>query len=183
MYVPSLSSFTWDPERSPSSYNKHQDMQQLLYVQWRDHPKDALCRIHRRKSGCMSGWVHVVKIASFFLRVLLKMYTLLFHLFKVVMNDFCVYLIRGTAGVLLFVRMNICGGWQGLWVGGQAALSRIILGFTPKWLNSWTGSMIWSRYTFNYDRWDIIIPSKYSYRCEFTQVYLIGIHCMLKNNS
>lgn len=30
-------------------------MQQLLHVQWRDHSTDAMCRLHRRKSGRMSG--------------------------------------------------------------------------------------------------------------------------------
>lgn len=149
MHVSSLSSFARHPERSPSSYNKHKEMQQLLHVQRGDHSTDALCRVHGRKSGCVSGWMHVLEstffLSSFFFRTLIKMYTLLFHLCTVVLKAFCVYLIRGTAGALLFARMKICGGLQESWAGERAALSRTIQGFTAKWLNSWTGSMTWLR--------------------------------------
>lgn len=94
--------------------------------------------------GCMYSKV-LFFCLLFFFRTLIKMYTLLFHLCTVVLKAFCVYLIRGTAGALLFARMKICGGLQESWVGERAALSRTIQGFTAKWLNSWTGSMTWLR--------------------------------------
>lgn len=59
----------------------------------------------------------------------------------------CLYLSRGTVGVLWSARMKACGGWWASWAGAQAALNPIILVFTPKSLNSWAGSTTLSRQT------------------------------------
>jgi hypothetical protein len=42
-------------KRSSGPTDKHQEMQQFLHVQWRDHPPHALCWIYRGQSGRMSG--------------------------------------------------------------------------------------------------------------------------------
>lgn len=55
----SFSSLARHPERGSSSHYKHKEVQQHLHVQWGDHVTDALCRIHRGKSRCVSGRMHV----------------------------------------------------------------------------------------------------------------------------
>lgn len=59
----------------------------------------------------------------------------------------CLYLSRGTVGVLWSARMKACGGWWASSAGAQAALNPIILVFTPKSQNSWAGSMTLLRQT------------------------------------
>lgn len=60
----SFSSLARHSERGSGSYYKHKEVQQHLHVQWGDHVTDALCRIHRGKSRCLSGRMHVFNGAS-----------------------------------------------------------------------------------------------------------------------
>lgn len=59
----------------------------------------------------------------------------------------CLYLSRGTVGVLWSARMKARGGWWASSAGARAAPNPIILVFTPKLLNSWAGSMTLLRQT------------------------------------
>lgn len=150
----SFSSLARHPERGSGSYYKHKEVQQHLHVQWGDHVTDALCRIHRGKSRCLSGQMHVFNAAS--PRCCESRPLRCDFCFKQYCRDgcrgsqcasVCLYLSRGTVGVLWSARMKACGGWWASSAGAQAALNPIILVFTPKSLNSWAGSTTLLRQT------------------------------------
>lgn len=59
--------------------------------------------------------------------------------YRMCVSTYCVS--RVTAGVLWYARMKMCGGWWASSAGVRAAPSPTTLGFTPKSLSSWAGSM------------------------------------------
>lgn len=150
----SFSSLARHPERGSSSHYKHKEVQQHLHVQWGDHVTDALCRIHRGKSRCVSGRMHVFN--GTLQRCCKDSPSPLWFCFKQCWHNggwrslygsICLCLSRGTVGVLWSARMKVCGGWWASSAGAQAVLNPTILEFTPKLPNSWAGSMTWLRQT------------------------------------